>query len=88
MRWFGPLSSPSPVPFARLGVMFESGVLAVHYMIAQSPKRLTGIRVYFKDGTSKVFHGADLAAALAVVKVAFPPQPGSQWVSGQPVEKD
>ena len=62
-------------------------VLAVHYRISESPKRLTGIRVFFRDGTSKVFPGAELAAALAVVKVAFPPKPGSQLISDQPLEK-
>ena len=52
--------------------MFEpKDVLAVHYMIAQSPKRLTGIKVFFRDGTSKVFLRAELAAALAIVKIAF-----------------
>ena len=59
-------------------MMFEpKDVLAVHYMISESPKRLTGIRVCFKDGTSKAFHGAELAAALAVVEIAFPPRPDS-----------
>ncbi len=38
--------------------MFEPGaILAVHYMISEAPKRLTGIRVFFQDGTSKVFKG-------------------------------
>jgi len=69
--------------------MFEpSDVLAVHYMISESPKRLTGIKVFFKDGTSKAFHGANLAAALAIVKIAFPPKPGSTWISDQPFEKE
>jgi hypothetical protein len=69
--------------------MFEpKDVLAVHYRISESPKRLTGIRVFFNDGTSKVFRGAELAAALAIVKIAFPPKPGSQWVSDQPLEEE
>ena len=69
--------------------MFEpSEVLAVHYIIAESPRMLTGIRVFFKDGTSKVFKGADLAAALAKVKVVFPPKPGSNWISDQPPPKE
>ena len=69
--------------------MFEPGdVLAVQYKIVQSPKRLTGIRVFFKDGTSRAFHGAELAAALEVVKIAFPPKPGSEWISDQPLAKD
>ena len=64
--------------------MFEpNDVLAVHYMISESPKRLTGIKVFFKDGTSKAYHGKDLAAALAIVKIAFPPRPGSQRISDQ-----
>ena len=68
--------------------MFEPGdVLAVQYKVAQSPKRLTGIRVFFKDGTSKAFHGAELAAALAIVKIAFPPKPGSEWISDQPLPR-
>ena len=62
-------------------------VLAVQYRISDSPKRLTGIRVFLKDGTSKAFHGAELAAALEVVKIAFPPTPGSQWISDQSLEK-
>jgi hypothetical protein len=67
-------------------MMFEpSDVLAVHYMIEESPKRLKGIRVFFKDGTSKAFRGSELAAALAIVKIAFPPRPGSQWISDQPL---
>jgi len=37
---------------------------------------------------AKVFTGADLAAAFEAVKMAFPPKPGSQWVSDQPLEKD
>ena len=56
--------------------MFEPAVLAVQYMVGKLPKRLTGIRVFFRDGTSTVFSGPDLAAALAVVKIAFPPRPG------------
>ena len=69
--------------------MFEpADVLAVHYMIEKAPRRLTGIKVFFKDGTSKAFHGAELAAALAVVKIAFPPKPGSQWISDQPLQKE
>jgi len=69
--------------------MFEpADVLAVQYRISESPKRLTGIKVFFRDGTSKVFHGAELAAALAVVKIAFPPKPGSQSISDQPLLKD
>ena len=70
-------------------MLFEpADVLAVQYRISESPKRLTGIRVFFRDGTSKVFHGAELAAALAVVKIAFPPTPGSEWISDQPLQKD
>ena len=69
--------------------MFEpNDVLAVQYIIQESPKRLTGIRVFLKDGTSRVYRGADLAAALAVVKIAFPPKPGSQWISDQPLPKE
>jgi hypothetical protein len=69
--------------------MFEpTDVLAVHYMIQECPKRLTGIRVYFTDGTSKMFKGPELAAALAIVKIAFPPRPGSNWISDQPLPKD
>jgi len=68
--------------------MFEpADVLAVQYMISEAPKRLIGIRVFFKDGTSKVFKGTELDAALAIVKVAFPPRPGSTWISDQPLEK-
>jgi len=68
--------------------MFDSqDVLAAHYLIEDSPKRLTGIRVFFKDGTSKVFSGAELAAALPIVKTTFPPKPGSQWISDEPLEK-
>lgn len=69
--------------------MFEpADVLAVQYRISESPKRLTGIRVFFRDGTSKVFHGAELAAALAVVKIAFPPNLSSQSISDQQLEKE
>ena len=69
--------------------MFEPGdVLAVQYKIVESPKRLTGIRVFFKDGTSKAFHGAELAATLAIVKIAFPPKPGSEWISDHPLPKE
>jgi hypothetical protein len=69
--------------------MFEpADVLAVHYMISKTPKRLTGIKVFFKDGTSKAFRGAELGAALSVVKIAFPPKPGSKWISDQPLPKE
>ena len=69
--------------------MFEpKDLLAVQYMITEAPKRLTGIRVFFKDGASKVCKGPELAAALAIVKVAFPPQPGSHWISDQPLTKE
>jgi len=69
-------------------MLFNPGdVLAVRYVIDEEPKRLTGIRVFFRDGTSKAFHGADLAAALTVVKIAFPPQPGSKRISDEPLEK-
>jgi hypothetical protein len=66
--------------------MFEpKDVLAV---ISETPKRLTGNRVFFQDGTSKVFKGSELAAALAVVKIAFPPKSGSNWISDQPLPKE
>jgi len=69
--------------------MFEpADVLAVRYVIDQEPKRLTAIRVFFKDGTAKTFHGSDLAAALGIVKIAFPPKPGSQWISDQPLANE
>ena len=69
--------------------MFEpKDVLAVHYMIAGTPKQLTGIRVYFQDGTSKAFKGTQLAAALAIVKIAFPPRPGSQWIADRPLDQE
>jgi hypothetical protein len=70
--------------------MFQpKDVLAVHYMIEKAPpKRLTGIRVFFNDGTSKVFKGPELAAALAIVKIVFPPKPGSTWISDQPLPKE
>ena len=69
--------------------MFEpKDVRAVHYLIEKSPKRLTGIRVFFKDGTAKIFSGAELAAAVAIVKIAFPPKPGSQWISDQALAKE
>jgi hypothetical protein len=45
-------------------------------------------QVFFRDGTSKVFHGAELAAALAVVKTAFPPKPGSHWIGDQPLQEE
>jgi hypothetical protein len=44
--------------------------------------------VFFKDGTSKVFRGAELAAALETVKIAFPPKPGSQWIGDQPLQEE
>lgn len=91
MWWAAAFSIPSPVPSPNCYtlVMFEpADVLAVHSMIEMAPKRLTGIRVFFKDGTSKAFHEADLAAALAVVKIAFPPRPGSTWISDQPLPQD
>jgi hypothetical protein len=69
--------------------MFEPGhVLAVQYLVAESPKRLTGIRVFFKDGTSKTYHGPQLATALAIVKIAFPPKLGSKAISDQPLPED
>jgi hypothetical protein len=69
--------------------MFEpSDVLAVQYMISKSPKRLMGMKVFFTDGTSKVFKGPELAAALAIVKIAFPPRPDSKWISDQPLPKE
>jgi hypothetical protein len=69
--------------------MFEpKDVVAVHYIISENPKRLTGIRVFFKDGTSKAYHGAEVPAAPAIVKTAFPPRPGSKWISDQPLPKD
>jgi len=69
--------------------MFEpSDVLAVQYIISGDPKRLTAIRVFFKDGTSKAYQGAQLAEALALVKIAFPPKAGSNWISDQPLPED
>ena len=69
--------------------MFEpKDVLAVQYMITKAPKRLKGIRVFFKDGTSKAYRGKDLAAAPAIVKIAFRPAPGSTWISDQPLPEE
>jgi hypothetical protein len=57
--------------------MFDSNaVLAVHYIFTGNPEQLTSLRVFFKDGTARVYDGSELADALAIVKLAFPPQPG------------
>ena len=57
--------------------MFDpKNVLAVHYVLTGRPKLLTALRVFFKNGTSRVYEGEALPDALAIVKIAFPTRPG------------
>ena len=57
--------------------MFDPNeVLAVHYIFTGKPEALTALRVFFKDGTARVYDGSELTDALAIVKIAFPPRPG------------
>lgn len=57
--------------------MFDPNeVLAAHYIFTGKPKQLTALRVFFKDGTARVYDGSELTDALAIVKIAFPPRPG------------
>jgi hypothetical protein len=56
--------------------MFDpKSVLAVHYIFTGKPEQLTGLRVFFKDGTARVYEGEALPDAQAIVKIAFPPRP-------------
>jgi len=57
--------------------MFDpKSVLAVHYILTGKPEQLTALRVFFKDGTARVYEGEALLDAQAIVKIAFPPPPG------------
>lgn len=68
--------------------MFDpSDVLAVHYIFTGKPEQLTALRVFFKDGTAKVYEGTELPDALAIVKIAFPPRPGEGDPPEQPLKR-
>ena len=64
--------------------MFDpDDVLAVHYVFTGKPEQLTGLRVFFKDGTARVYDGSTLPDALAIVRIVFPHRPGQ----GDPPEQ-
>jgi hypothetical protein len=67
--------------------MFDpNDVRAVHYIFTGKPEELTALRVFFKDGTARVFEGSELTDAHAVVKLAFPPPPGPGGLSDRPLK--
>ena len=67
--------------------MFDPNVvLAVHYIFTGRPEQLTALRIFFKDGTARVYDGSELTDALAIVKVAFPPRPGPGGLSDRPLK--
>ena len=67
--------------------MFDpNDVRAAHYIFTGKPEALTALRVFFKDGTARVYEGSELPDALAIVKIAFPPRPGPGDPSDQPLK--
>ena len=68
--------------------MFDpNDILAAHYVFAGKPEQLTALRVFFKDGTARVYEGSALTDALAIVKTAFPPRPGKGDSPDQPLKR-
>jgi hypothetical protein len=53
--------------------------------VTGKPEQLTSLRVFFKDGTARVYDGSELADALAIVKLAFPPR-GPEGLSDRPLK--
>jgi len=68
--------------------MFDpNDVLAVHYIFTGKPEQLTALKVFFKDGTARVYEGLALTDALAIVKIAFPHRPLQGDPPDQPLKR-
>jgi len=46
--------------------------------------QVDSVRFFMLDGTTHTYHGDDLAAALAIAKQRFRPEPDSTLISDQP----
>ena len=57
------------------------------YMYEGNPETMTGIKVTFSDGATKVYEGRDLPVALMIIKENVASEPGSTRLSDQPLQR-
>ena len=60
-------------------------IKAVQYLDTVTPGKLSGVRLFMKDGSVHFFENEDLPLALAIAKERFPTKEGSTWMSDQPL---
>jgi hypothetical protein len=61
-------------------------IRGVVYVDVGTPGRVNSVKL--ENGRIHVYGGDDLAAALALAKEKFPPEPGSKRMADQPVKVD
>jgi hypothetical protein len=60
-------------------------IKAVQYLDTVTPGKLSGVKLFLKDGTVHLFENEDLPLALAIAKERFPTKEGSTRMSDQPL---
>jgi hypothetical protein len=58
-------------------------IRGVIYRDTGTPGRINSVEFIMEDGHNHVYHGDDLAPALALAKAKFQPEPGSKRISDQ-----
>jgi hypothetical protein len=61
-------------------------IRGVVYVDAETPGRVSAVKLIMEDGTSHTYHGDDLPLALKLAKERFPPEPGSKRMADQPLK--
>jgi hypothetical protein len=61
-------------------------IRGVVYVDAETPGRVSAVKLILEDGASHTYHGDDLPMALALAKQKFPAEPGSTRMSDQPLK--
>jgi hypothetical protein len=60
-------------------------IKAVQYLDTVTPGKLSGLKLFMKNGNVHLFENEDLPLALAIAKERFPTKEGSTWMSDQPL---
>jgi len=64
-----------------------NNIKGVQYLDTVTPGKLSGVKLFMKDGNARLFQDEDLPLALALAKARFPKQEGSTRMSDQPLER-
>jgi hypothetical protein len=61
-------------------------IRGVIYVDAETPGRVTAVKLILEDGHIHTYHGDDLPLALALAKERFPAEPGSKRMADLPLK--